>query len=62
MKKENQPVYIFIVAIISVIGALVFNLLSDYAATAEFGRLFRHLSTIAIVFGAGLLLVNWARQ
>ena len=62
MKKENAPVRIFLAALVSVLLALVFSIASDYAATAELGRLFRHLSVISIVLGAGLMIVNWARQ
>jgi hypothetical protein len=61
MEKKNGPVYIFFAALLIILGALVFSILSDYAATAETGRLFRHLATACIVTGAGLLVINYAR-
>lgn len=61
MEKKNTPVYVFLAAIIAMVAALTFSILSDYAATAEMGRLFRHLSIASIVTSAGLLIVNYAR-
>lgn len=62
MSDKNKPVKIFIAAMVCAIAALICNIISDYAATAEIGRLFRHLSTISIVCAVGLLIVNWADQ
>lgn len=60
--SKNTPVYFFLVAFVAIIAALVFNVMADYADTAEHGRLFRHLSTISIVLGIGLLIVNKAKE
>lgn len=62
MEKKNTPVYIFFAAFAFIIAALVFSIVSDYSATAEAGRLFRHLSTASIIIGAVLLAFNYAKS
>lgn len=58
--ENKNAVYIFFAGLALIILAVVFNLISDYAATAIVGKTFRYLSTGSIIAGAGLFAYNFA--